>query len=505
MSLHAQLTPEAQARLDQQRRNSTISSILIAALALGLAILIMVFITMKLIEPQAEVIVAYQASSETDDEVQQEKVQQQVQRKPTSSSSAQTRVIVSNTVAPVSVPVTDQIVTDPSDDFGAGEDFGDGFGGGDGAGAGGGAGIPVVLTKRCSVEDRLNRLKESGGTPECEEAVVRTLDWLKETQNEDGSWVGGNYSVGMTGLALLTYLGHCETPASPNYGATVLAGMTYLIDIANKNDGRIAANFADKHWPYEHSIATYALAEAWTLSNGFNVAKQIPGFQEAVTKAGVFILENQHESGSWDYAYDTQGSRGGDNSIGGWHIQAMKACKLTGFDEFKGREMRKATKIALDFLDRSQKSNGGISYVEKGNVRDYDQGATLAAVGALSFQINGKARDGVVRKAIDCIQESMAIEWDAPSYDLYGHYYAAQVMINKGGKDWDKFNSRFLPKLLAAQKEDGTWGRAGENGKTSASVPRWNNADKFGVHYRTCLAALILESYYRFLPASAGQ
>lgn len=504
MSLHAQLSPEAQARLEQQRRNSTISSILIAALALGLMILVMVFITMKLVNPEPEIIVAYQSTSEPDDDVKQEKVQQKVQRKPTSSSSAQTRVIAANVVAPVAVPVTDQIVTDPADDFGAGDDFGDGFGAGDGGLGGGAVAIPVILKKRCSVEDRLSRLKESGGTPECEEAVLRTLKWLQETQNEDGSWTSGTHTVGMTGLALLTYLGHCETPASPEYGETVLKGMTYLIDIAQKNDGRMASNFADKHWPYDHGIATYALAEAWTLSNGFNVAKNIPGFQEAVIKSGTFILENQHESGSWDYNYDTTGSRGGDNSIGGWHMQALKACKLTGFDEFKGTEMRRAVKKGLDYMERSQKENGGIAYTENGKVRPYDNGATLGAVGALSFQINGKGRDRVVKDIIDVIMEEMDLEWESTTYDLYGHYYAAQVMINQGGKEWDEFNAKFLPEVLGNQREDGTW-KPSANGRSESPAPRWNEASAFGQHYRACLAALILESYYRFLPASAGR
>ncbi|MFM2171751.1 MAG: hypothetical protein RI957_1980, partial [Verrucomicrobiota bacterium] len=44
MSLHAQLSPEAQARLDAMKRNSTISSIIIAILSIVLIGLLLAFI-----------------------------------------------------------------------------------------------------------------------------------------------------------------------------------------------------------------------------------------------------------------------------------------------------------------------------------------------------------------------------------------------------------------------------------------------------------------------------
>jgi hypothetical protein len=43
----------------------------------------------------------------------------------------------------------------------------------------------------------------------------------------------------MTGLALLAYLGHCETPLSEKYGDTVLRGLTYLINIGMSNNGKL--------------------------------------------------------------------------------------------------------------------------------------------------------------------------------------------------------------------------------------------------------------------------
>ncbi|UQT43167.1 hypothetical protein M5E88_10450 [Akkermansia muciniphila] len=70
------------------------------------------------------------------------------------------------------------------------------------------------------MNDRMKRITENRGTPQCEEAVVKSLRWLKKQQNKDGSWGGAphNYKCAMTGMALLSYLAHCETPLSEEFG-----------------------------------------------------------------------------------------------------------------------------------------------------------------------------------------------------------------------------------------------------------------------------------------------
>ena len=67
------------------------------------------------------------------------------------------------------------------------------------------------------------------------------------------------------------------------------------------------------------------------------------------------LLEGQGESGGWVYRYAP--TNGGDNSVGYWQIQAMKACKHTGL--WDTGMFRKPAKKALEWLERSESPSGG--------------------------------------------------------------------------------------------------------------------------------------------------
>ena len=72
---------------------------------------------------------------------------------------------------------------------------------------------------------------------------MKALRWFKTVQRRDGSW-GGSHQVAQTGLVLLAYLGHCETPLSEEFGEAVTNGMVYLIENSVKNKGRLCTTRA---------------------------------------------------------------------------------------------------------------------------------------------------------------------------------------------------------------------------------------------------------------------
>ncbi len=483
MSIHAQLSPEALQRLQQQRRNSTISSFVVAVLFVVLIALILGIFLLPNISKEVPVIVTYASSLEEENKVEQKKVTTKVMRKPSSPSSSMAKVIAANTQSPTSIPVPEEIVNTPSLDFGDGDDFGAGWGDGDGLGGGGGfAGIPATMKARCSPADRMARLLAEGGTPQCEEAVVKALDWLQATQKPDGSWTG-NHPVAMTGLALLAYLGHCETPLSPKYGETVLKAITYLIDVGMKNDNRLSNKDATSiQWVYDHGIAAYALAEAYTFCSQLKIP--IPNL-DTVTKGSIdMIMQGQNDVGGWVYKFASGG--GGDNSVGFWQIQAMKAGKHTGL--WPNSKFTKPSREALKWLEKCQGRDGAIGY--RG---DPNRSPGLTGGGVLAFQMWDRGSSSHARKGVKWIAENAEFEWGQESSNLYYHYYHAQAMINHGGKEWDDYNLLFRDKLLKAQNADGSWNQGGiKHGPVN-------------VHMATCLATLMLEVYYRFLPGTGGK
>ncbi|MEI6673735.1 MAG: hypothetical protein WCO57_01020, partial [Verrucomicrobiota bacterium] len=74
---------------------------------------------------------------------------------------------------------------------GSGKGFGKGSGSGNGFGNGKGKGhlfglLPPGMKKRCDKDERLKRIAATGGTPACEDAVYKGLQWLKANQGADG-------------------------------------------------------------------------------------------------------------------------------------------------------------------------------------------------------------------------------------------------------------------------------------------------------------------------------
>ncbi|MDE0835906.1 MAG: hypothetical protein OSA84_06090 [Akkermansiaceae bacterium] len=139
MSIHVKLDPVAEARLAAQRRNSTISSLVISLLVIVIIGLALGLVLLPSLARESPVIVSYKGIEQQEKEPEKKKVTTNVRRKPTSPASSSVRVIASTSSSPVSIPVPDEVVPVESVDFGDGEDFGGGWGDGDGFGGGGGA------------------------------------------------------------------------------------------------------------------------------------------------------------------------------------------------------------------------------------------------------------------------------------------------------------------------------------------------------------------------------
>ena len=126
---------EQEARLQRQRRNSSIASTLIAFLVVALIMVILGFILLPSLNNDQTPIVTYKVNSDDEPDIKKKKVTTSVS-KPSPPSAQTAKAITANTQSPVSIPVPDVNVPEPSMEFGIGDDFGEMGWDGDGFGSG---------------------------------------------------------------------------------------------------------------------------------------------------------------------------------------------------------------------------------------------------------------------------------------------------------------------------------------------------------------------------------
>ena len=330
-----------------------------------------------------------------------------------------------------------------------------------------------------------------------EPAVMKALRWLKDNQESNGSWAkdgsgGGQANVGYTGLALLTYLAHGETPSSAEFGESVGRGIRYLIENQN-SDG----TFQDsgRHQGYGHAMAVYALAEAYTMTKN-------PLLREPIERGLDVMIEGQMTTGGYDYDYKNADRN--DISLGAWHVQAMKAAVISGVG---GNRLKEYFQKAMDgvmqgAVKRSDGNGINFAYTVDPNGTASGLRRIVSAAGTLCLFLSGRGDTAEAAAAIDFLEtyteEPLLPEWDAERPDSgYGGtinewYYAVQAFFQED-PDGNNFR-RYMPAMVKAltqnQAEDGHWlcyTKSGQNqGKT----------------YNTTLGALGLMVFYRYLPTT---
>jgi len=329
-------------------------------------------------------------------------------------------------------------------------------------------------------------LADNGGSRETEAAVLRALRWLKKNQQPDGSW--NRNKVAMTGLAVLTYLAHDERPGdSAEFGPTVERALDYLLAVQNKKTGRFPGN-------YDHPIATYALCEAFAMTRNPNV-------KAAALAALDPLLKGQHPTGGWTYNMDPgpdkeTGAYRDDTSYMGWCVQALKAAKLAGLHP---DGLDKACKLAVRGFKKNAAPGGGFGYTSPG-------AGGLTGVGTLCLQLLGAADEREVRKSLDLMaawQPSFEAQNPLGGSPQYYCYYATQAKFHEYDRRWHAWNHAMTNLYLKAQQIERNaildpQGRA-------CDIGWWTNGD---VHtdrpvMDTCLAALQLTVYYRYLPTTS--
>ncbi|NOY75636.1 MAG: terpene cyclase/mutase family protein [Kiritimatiellaeota bacterium] len=369
--------------------------------------------------------------------------------------------------------------------------------------------MPALMSSRTG-KGRRKALRRYGGSSTTERSVVKGLMWLKEHQNEDGSW-GENEksSSALTGLALLAFLAHGETPTSTEYGQTVLKAIKKLVEFLGPQ-----AN--DVQGGYRHGIVMYALAESYAVT-------KIPMLEDVLNKGMTKLIKGQNSLGSFNYRYDNKpfepsgGRPRSDLSVAGWNYQALKAafaagCTSPGLEE----AIDKAINVGLKRTHFNRKAKR-FAYTIGKNGEATAGSLCMQAAGTLCLQLLGEGRSFQAKSGLANLETPNAFwfNWQGgpptskkktvPKWALYQWYYQTQCFFqgySGRGATWRKWNKMFTKELVKRQKRDGRWE------SPSFEFPPAKKTDGEGTRFKgidqpvwaTSLCCLMMEVYYRYLP-----
>lgn len=374
--------------------------------------------------------------------------------------------------------------------------------------------MPELFSARAPAK-RKKAIEKYGGGDNTEKAVIRALKWLSTQQNADGSWGKvAEHKPAMTGLAVLAFLSHGESPQSKEYGQTVLTGIKKLVEFSGEKGIENCDN------GFGHAILTYALAEAAAFTS-------MPEVIEATQKRTASIIKAMNKFGSFNIAYDNTPQKSDkdpktgklkkgiiageprcDLSFAGWNYQALRAAYITGFpiDGIDNAILKSIEGI----INIHQAEGGGFSHGINGG--KYPADGTVTPVGTLCLQLLGAGKSPAVQNGLRWMEKHdkgamLQCKWQKEQrFPLYLWYYQTQALFqgHQGtGKVWKDWNKDLTETLLKNQEKDGRWfspaARISET-EDGENVKLFSESNDLAI-YCTSLCTLMLEVYYRYLPS----
>jgi len=372
------------------------------------------------------------------------------------------------------------------------------------------------------------RVGNRGGT-KTEDALDHALRWLAAHQSPEGGWEAegfgrwcdgkpaagpgpdgkgkAQYDVGVTGLALLAFLGAGYTNRSEGpFGKVVANGLRWLKSVQDAEG--CFGHRATGHFVYNHATAALAMVEAYGMTGSAI-------YRGPAQKALDFIAVSRNAYAAWRYGVKPGNN---DTSVTGWMMMALKSAKLIDAADVKGG---KPPSLMIDedafegiktWIDRmTDPESGRVGYDVRGTgparptelVDRFPQekSESMTAVGVLARVFlgeNPKTSKAIQDGAALCAKALPTWNPNDGSIDMYYWYYGTLAVYQVGGEPWKKWDAAIRTAMVDRQRLDGDY--CMYKGSWDPLDP-W--ADDGGRVYSTAVLAMCLEVYYRY-PQVAG-
>lgn len=308
-------------------------------------------------------------------------------------------------------------------------------------------------------------------------AIRKGLDWLAKRQQRRGLWLSPKpgYQTGISSLAGLALLASGQTGRHSRHAEVVDKLVRHLVSNQRRERG-IRGLFFDRSLElmgtrpmHGHGLALMFLCEVYGEIRSPDLQRKT---SVAIQEGVELIVKNQNSAGGWYYF---PGDGQDEGSVTVTQIQALRAARNAGF-----RVPTETIDQAVDYVKRSQDSNGGVHY-------KLNSGRTtpaLTAAGLTVFHGAGQYHSEAIKKGFRYLDSGLKIKpGKGNHYFYYAHFYASQAYHQRGFKYFVSYYKELRQEILKLQRSDGRW-----------------THDILGDSYSTAMALLILQLPKEYLP-----
>jgi hypothetical protein len=306
------------------------------------------------------------------------------------------------------------------------------------------------------------------------EMYDRGMQYLANSQQENGEWLGGQQGPGVTGLGLMVFLASGEDPNFGLYSNHVRRAIRKIITDQDPSTGYFGNSM------YHHGFAMLGLAEAygavddrhlWTEKNTTRQRSIGASLELAVRSA--ITSQKKNSTGAWRYTPD---STDADTSVSGAILVGLLAARNAGV-EVPDESIDKA----ISYYVKMTSTSGQVAY--SGGIGGFDESLARISIASLVYAL-ARRKDLPQHKAtLDYLVQKL--EYTGRSghgYMEYQHYYQAQALFQGDVEAWEKWNKLLVRQLKQSQQADGSF------------------PGQFGTGISTSMSLLALALNYRFLP-----
>ena len=313
-------------------------------------------------------------------------------------------------------------------------------------------------------------------------AIDKGLNYLAKMQQPDGcfpaKWDARSYPAAMTSLAGLALLSSGSTCEAGPYAEHIKKSMIYLLELGEAHADGLMAGRQEMRCTYGHGFAMLYLAQCYGMEQTTQYERRI---KKVLNKAVRLVARGQSRRGGWLYSPMGAGDEGSTTAC---VLQGLRACRNAGIKVPKETSDR-----AVGYLRYCQNPDGGICYSagNRGGSRPAISAAGLTcfySAGVYDRKTGGNRPESImVEKLWRYIKVATKNLDDIKGFFFYHHFYLAQAMYRRGGKEWTQYYRKVAQDFLRMRAPDGSW-----------------TGDEIGPVYGTAMACFILQLPYNFLP-----